>query len=128
MFALLCFFILTACSTTPPYDEQLQSWMGVSEEHLVDTWGVPDNEFMVDEDTKVLTYVKQDASGNRDAYPELIDYQAIANRNFPGPNPDQQTTEYCKISFTVQDSEVTNYSYNGDDCVGNILMDEENSD
>lgn len=39
MLVLLCAFILTACSSTPGYNEQLESWVGVSEEHLVDNWG-----------------------------------------------------------------------------------------
>ena len=36
MLVLLCAFILTACSSAPGYNEQLESWVGVSEEHLVD--------------------------------------------------------------------------------------------
>ena len=42
MLVLLCAFILTACSSTPGYNEQLESWVGVSEEHLVDNWGMPE--------------------------------------------------------------------------------------
>ena len=44
MLVLLCAFILTACSSTPGYNEQLESWVGVSEEHLVDNWGMPDRQ------------------------------------------------------------------------------------
>lgn len=121
MLVLLCAFILTACSSTPNYDEQLETWVGVSEEHLVDNWGMPENAYMVDADTKVITYIKNDGEGDRNAYPNLIDYPAIAEQNFPGPDPDRQNVEYCKISFTVEDNVITDYTYNGDDCTGTIL-------
>ena len=63
MLVLLCAFILTACSSVPDYNEQLQGWVGVSEEHLIDNWGMPDNSFMVDQNTKVVTYVELDKKG-----------------------------------------------------------------
>lgn len=121
MLVLLCAFILTACSSTPGYNEQLENWVGVSEEHLVDNWGMPDSTFMIDADTRVLTYVENDGEGDREVYADQIYYPAIAGQNFTGPNPDQNNIEYCKISFTVDNSVVTGYNFNGDDCVGKVL-------
>ena len=86
MLVLLCAFILTACSSTPGYNEQLESWVGVSEEHLVDNWGMPDSTFTLDADTRVLTYVEYDGEGDREVYSEQIYYPAISGQNFPGPN------------------------------------------
>ena len=121
MLVLLCAFILTACSSTPGYNEQLESWVGVSEEHLVDNWGMPDSTFTLDADTRVLTYVEYDGEGDREVYSEQIYYPAISGQNFPGPNPDWENIEYCKISFTVDNSVVTGYNFNGDDCAGKLL-------
>ena len=122
MLVLLCAFILTACSSTPGYNEQLESWVGVSEEHLVDNWGMPDSTFTLDADTRVLTYVEYDGEGDREVYSEQIYYPAISGQNFPGPNPDGENIEYCKISFTVDNSVVTGYNFNGDDCAGKLLV------
>lgn len=121
MLVLLCAFILTACSSVPDYNEQLQGWVGMSEEHLIDNWGMPDNSFIVDQNTKVVTYVELDKKGRRDAYPNLIDYPAISQPSLPGPDPDRQDIEYCKISFTISGNIVTGYNYNGDDCTGFVL-------
>ena len=121
MLVLLCAFILTACSSTPGYNEQLESWVGVSEEHLVDNWGMPDSTFTLDADTRVLTYVEYDGEGDREVYSEQIYFPAISGQNFPGPNPDGENIEYCKISFTVDNSVVTGYNFNGDDCAGKLL-------
>lgn len=121
MLVLLCAFILTACSSTPGYNEQLESWVGVSEEHLVDNWGMPDSTFTLDADTRVLTYVEYDGEGDREVYSGQIYYPAISGQNFPGPNPDGENIEYCKISFTVDNSVVTGYNFNGDDCAGKLL-------
>ena len=121
MLVLLCAFILTACSSTPGYNEQLDSWVGVSEEHLVDNWGMPDSTFTLDADTRVLTYVEYDGEGDREVYSEQTNYPAISGQNFPGPNPDGENIEYSKISFTVDNSVVTGYNFNGDDCAGKLL-------
>ncbi len=124
MLILLCAFILTACSSTATYNEQLKSWVGVSEEHLVDNWGMPDSTFTVDADTRVLTYVEDNGEGDRDIYTQQIYYPAISEQTFSGPDPDRENIEYCKISFTVDNSVVTGYNFNGDDCAGKILTDE----
>lgn len=121
MLILLCTLILSACSTTGTYDEQLQNWMGVSEEHLIDNWGMPDSSFMVDANTKVITYVEYSQEGDADAYSDEVYYSAISGPNFAGPNPDEDGVEYCKISFVITNNEVTNYNYNGDYCTGNIM-------
>lgn len=123
MWILLCVLFLTSCSSTENYNEQLQDWVGVSEEHLVDNWGMPNSVFTIDAGTKVVTYVKFNGTGDLDAYPSLIDYQAIRTPNLPA---DRQGDEYCKISFTIRNSVVTGYDYNGDDCTGMILPDGNN--
>ena len=77
--------------------------------------------FTLDADTRVLTYVEYDGEGDREVYSEQIYYPAISGQNFPGPNPDGENIEYCKISFTVDNSVVTGYNFNGDDCAGKLL-------
>ncbi len=121
MLVLLCALVLTACSSTPGYNEQLEAWVGVSEEHLIDNWGMPGSVFSVDPETKVLTYVEYDGEGDSSVYTNQIYYPAIEGQSFVGPDPDKDNVEYCKISFTVTDSVVSSYNFNGDDCVGKIL-------
>lgn len=94
---------------------------GVSEEHLIDNWGMPDSSFMVDADTKVITYVEYSQEGDADAYSDEVYYNAISGPDFVGPDADDNGVEYCKISFVITDNVVTNYNYNGDYCIGNIM-------
>lgn len=123
---LLLTLLVSACAApAPSYDDQLRAWVGFSAESLYDAWGVPNNQFYIDGNTTEVTYVKLDngpVGGNTQPYASQMYYPAMATPSFPGPNPDQLNTYYCKISFVIQNNVVTSYSYNGDDCVGRIMV------
>ena len=121
MLILLCTLILTACSGTGNINEQLSSWVGLSEEHLIDNWGMPDSVFTIDADSRVLTYVDYNGEGDAQPYNNEIAYGAIVEPDFNLLNENENGVESCKISFTVNNSIVTGYNFNGDDCTGNIL-------
>ena len=97
MFVLLCLMLLSACTTDQAsYRQQLQNWVGMSQEALYYSWGEPDSVI----------------------YPAPADevvYSAISNDSYG--LPPQNDTYYCKTSFTIQNSEVIDYSFNGDDCI-----------
>lgn len=123
MLVLLFCLVLTACSSAPSYDSQLQGWVGMSQEALMEEWGEPNTMFNMGDGVQEITYVQlnnQGMSNSSDTYAEQMDYQAMATPTFLGPNPDAQNVSYCKISFVVQNNLITNYNFNGDDCVGQI--------
>lgn len=44
MFVLLCLMLLSACTTDQvSYRQQLQNWVGMSQEALYYSWGEPDS-------------------------------------------------------------------------------------
>lgn len=111
---------LTACqSMSGNYGESLQSWIGRSEMSLEQAWGYPQNTFYVTPDEKVLTYVRYSRhQSGYEPYQNEIYYPAIATPNFGFPAQPEYSNYYCKTSFTIINGVVSNYSFNGDDCVG----------
>lgn len=121
---LILTMLLSACVAAPSYDSQLQPWVGLSQETLFESWGFPDNHIDMGSNTTELTYVKENRGGmsnSADTYSSQMDYQAMEVPSYSGPNPDEQTVSYCKISFIVQNGIINNYNFNGDDCVGYIV-------
>ncbi len=119
---ILCVLLLMGCvSDQNAYNTQLQNWVGMSQETLYESWGMPSNEFYVAPNEKVVTYVKIDENGpingNTQPYQGYeVQYKAIATPDYGFPT-DENQTYYCKTSFTITNGEITNYTFNGDDCV-----------
>ena len=111
-----------ACTTdNMTYGDTLQPWIGQSEERLQQSWGLPRSEFYVTPDTKVVTYLEfssRPIDGNTKPYAGYeVHYPAIATPDFGFPNQPQYSDYYCKTNFTITNGIVSNYSFNGDDCV-----------
>lgn len=118
---VLCMFLLMGCANSQNYENQLQNWVGVSQETLYESWGTPNSEFYIAPGEKQVTYVKIDESAiddETDPYQGEIEYSAIETPDY-GFADDQNQTYYCKTSFTIINGEVTDYTFNGDDCVAN---------
>lgn len=120
---VLIIMLLTSCTSTPNYGQSLQNWVGVSQETLYESWGEPDSVFNVMPNETVVTYVNVDENGpiggNSQPYAGTeVYYPAIATPDYGFPE-NQQNTYYCKTSFTIQNSQVVDYTFNGDDCVSN---------
>jgi len=49
---------ICSCATTGNYEKMLSSWVGVSADRLVSTWGPPSNSYDLTNGGKVLEYVK----------------------------------------------------------------------
>lgn len=83
----------TSCAS---YDQKIMApWMGASESQLTQVWGYPvsnDDRVIVDENTKVYTY------------------RYNTNDAWSGA----PTT--CRISFTLKNSVVSRWEYNGASC------------
>ena len=117
----LCMLLLMGCANSQNYENQLQNWVGVSQETLYESWGMPNSEFYIAPEEKQVTYVKIDNGAiddETDPYQNNIVYSAIETPDY-GPSDDQNQTYYCQTSFTIVNGEVTDYTFNGDDCVAN---------
>ena len=50
--ALLAALAVTSCATTANYEKILQSWVGNSEDHLVESWGPPQRSYALSDGGK----------------------------------------------------------------------------
>lgn len=120
MLMLFCLMFLTSCSTTnnANLNQKLNQWVGMSQESLYYSWGEPNNVSYPAPDMTIATYNQVydgPIGGVSEPYSENVVYSAISDDNYG--LPPQNDTYYCNITFTIQDNQVTDYSYNGDDCV-----------
>lgn len=76
MFVLLCLMLLSACTTDQAsYRQQLQNWIGMSQEALYYSWGEPDSVIYPAPGTAVVTYTKiydGPIGGNTEPYAEKL--------------------------------------------------------
>lgn len=119
---MIFLFLLVGCtSSQTSYNQQLQSWMGISEEILVSEWGNPNNVTYITPNRKLLTYVKiEDGPIDNNMQPYAgteVYYPAIETPTYGFPTNGDYTEYYCKTSFTIEDSQIVDYTFNGDDCV-----------
>ena len=121
VFSVLALMFLTAaCQSSLSYGETLRPWIGQSEERLQQSWGLPHNVFYITPNEKVVTYLQfstRPRNGETDPYRNEVYYPAIATPDFGFPNQPKYSNYYCKTSFTIINGIVSNYSFNGDDCV-----------
>ena len=116
---ILILLLLGGCSArwnSYNYSRDLQKYIGESEMVLYEQWGAPDNVMRISYNDKVVSYTNYYSAplgGQRQAYAYGLNYGAM-NQGFTAQNSNNY---YCTTSFTVQDGIVTNYSFNGDDCV-----------
>ena len=116
--------ILGACVSTGNYQTELQKWVGRSQTRLYQSWGYPENEFYVTPETKIVTYVRsgnKPIGGNTRPYAGIeVAYQAIETPDYGdnlSNNDENSDFYYCKTSFTITNGLVTDFTFNGDDCV-----------
>lgn len=85
-FAILTLFFLISCATEAGYQRALNSYVGVSENELVDNLGIPDG-FYQSGERKYLIY-----------------------------KDDRYKGYYCKTTFTLVNGVVKNWGYEGNRC------------
>lgn len=118
MLILVAVMFLAGCVSDAGYNQSLQQWIGMPQEALYHEWGVPQSEFYLTPYRKVVTYVETENSpidGNTQPYQGIINYQAMETQNFGSDTV--STDYYCKTSFTIENNEIVDFSFNGDDCV-----------
>lgn len=122
IFTLACFvFCLSACATQPTaarYEDELSAWIGQSEDNLYAEWGYPNTTYSAGPDGFVATYIKlyrEPVDGDTEPYAYDMTYSAMQVPSYGLPTP--QGIYYCKTSFIIRNGIVTDYNFNGDDCV-----------
>ncbi len=118
----VCFLIAAGCATERiTYADTLRPWIGQTETRLQQSWGIPHTVYHLTPQTKIVTYLE--ISGrprNGDTRPYAgyeVHYAAIETPDFGFPSQSESNDYYCQTTFTITDGIVSNFSFNGDDCV-----------
>ncbi|MEO1016676.1 MAG: hypothetical protein AAFY56_03160 [Pseudomonadota bacterium] len=109
--------ILGSCATEQRYSEILDAWVGSTERELVESWGPPDSVYTL-EDTKYLTYRAGRTvivPGFPARYRDTIDGDRVYSTPYGATAP-TIINQFCKTSFTIEDSTVTEWRAEGNDC------------
>lgn len=119
---VLLLLLLTGCAATSAnYNAGLKRWVGQPELELYQQWGTPGNVLYLTPDQKVITYTHIDVggpvNGQSRPYENEVYYPAIDNDGFGYPSDGNYKTYYCRTSFTITNGFVSDYTFNGDDCV-----------
>ncbi|MFC1658898.1 hypothetical protein ACFL1D_05905 [Candidatus Omnitrophota bacterium] len=126
---LLLIILVSGCATTAKYDTKLNTWIGVSEDTLIASWGVPDLVYDMSDGKKAIAYVHKDTIRTGGSYrvPETTVHSGkIGNKPYSGTST-QYVTEiapfekyklYCKTSFIIDSSgKVESWHHDGNNCV-----------
>lgn len=89
-------------------------FIGQSEQTLFESYGAPDSVYNITPDTYVWTYLQKNPTPKQNPYTSEFLYQGWQEPQYGLPQV--QTTYYCTYYFTIRNTIVTNYSFNGDDC------------
>jgi len=130
--------MLAGCATTAGYEALLQTWVGDSTDHLVSSWGVPQQEYRQNGGGTVLQYSRS----GQIVLPGMTTYQAQtsytngsvsavgSNGNMVNGTYDGTTTTYvphtsdptviatrCVTRFTADArGRITNWAWEGNSC------------
>ena len=116
--SVLGLLLLAACASSADYEARLNRWIGASERDLITTWGVPDKQYQVDINIKMLAYVdRQNVSypgtfstclgggGGRFGYSNCI-----------GGTPPSSESYTCETTFMLVGGRVSKWGHKGNSC------------
>ena len=108
---------LVGCMTASQYEEILDSWVGSSEQALIESWGPPSSHY-TSGDTKYLTYSSQGSMtlpGTQPTYQSTVIGNQIYTNSYGGSAP---TTVHlsCQQTFKVVGGYIRSWSYKGNNC------------
>ena len=111
---------LAACAehSEKAYEAQLESWMGKSEKELVMAWGIPDKQYQLDPDTRMLSFVARNTVYYPGTFSACV---GGASSNFGLTNcyggfPPSAQTYHCETIFTLHNGRVAKWGHRGNDC------------
>ncbi|MBT5047524.1 MAG: hypothetical protein HOM58_03400 [Rhodospirillaceae bacterium] len=115
--ALLLLCTLAACATTERYEAILESWVGKTENALVQAWGPPDSVYETS-GTKYLTYTKtgtQYVPGTPPTYRTIVNGKTSHTRAYGG-TPGYLYSQNCKTSFSIVNEIIQKWRWEGNAC------------
>lgn len=120
LITLVFILILTGCATAAKYQQILDSWIGASEQALIESWGVPDRTYTVGN----LTFLSYRYSSQRILYgaaPVYVSnvHKGVIYTNAIGGTPDMLVSDWCKTTFTIEKQKVIKWTANGNSCIAN---------
>ena len=132
LIALMLCLGMFGCASTAKYEAKLNNWIGVSEDSLVASWGVPNKTYNMPDGKKAMEYVHKETvqtGGYTYTTPEST-YQSgtIGNKPYSGTSttnvtetvPVQNYKLSCKTTFIINNSgKVESWSHDGNNCVSN---------
>lgn len=127
---LLISLVLAGCATTANYETKLNTFIGVSENNLIASWGVPDKEYHLNDGKKAVEYVHKNtirSGGYTYTVPQTAYHSGvIGDKPYSGTftqyvvqtEPVQQYKLFCKTSFIINTKGlVESWQHEGNDCV-----------
>ena len=105
--------ILSGCATQEKYIQQLQLYVGMSEEDLVSHMGPPNTVYSLNKNTKYTTYKDIETSYVPASASTSVEDGKVYSRYSGG----YELTEWCDTTFTIKKGVVTNFSIKGNNCV-----------
>jgi len=128
-FFILLLIFLSACATEGKYNRRLNNLIGQNESVLLNDFGKPSAQKIINSHTKILTYTSVE---NMYVPSEFYDYNNPPYVGAYDPfypfndmyiyNPMSQylgvnVTLYCKTSFLVEDSIIKKWHTDGNNCI-----------
>ncbi|MBU2952736.1 hypothetical protein KO499_02940 [Marinobacter sp. F3R08] len=117
LFLVVTVVFLSACATTAKYEEILKTWVGSDINHLVASWGYPQNSFEAPNGNTVYMY---SSSGSYTMPTQTTTtYNAIGNTVYGNSTTTGgQTLNFsCRTYFEVNDSDrIVSWRWQGNNC------------
>lgn len=110
LFVLVLLFI-SGCATQAKFEARLKTWLGSSEQELVDRRGPPDQVYELG-GKKYLTYIYSNSSH----VPQTVHNTVVGNNIQTNVYGGYQTNWYCKTTYIFEKDIMVDYSFNGNAC------------
>lgn len=117
---LLVTVLATSCtSTKKEYEENLETWLGKTENEMIMGWGIPDRQYQLDKRTKVVSYVDEErviypSSGFSTCFGVSGNNALLSNCRDNAPQRIQ--TNSCETIFVVTDGRISRWGHKGSNC------------
>jgi hypothetical protein len=119
IFVALSVGFLASCTNEKNYEARLDQWIGKSEKELVSNWGIPDKQYQLDANTRMLSYVNR----NTVYYPGTVStcfgvggHHTMFNNCAGTGMPPTTQTYACETIFTLQQGRVARWGHKGNNC------------
>ncbi len=128
-FCLMLIMFLLACATTQKYDKKLNGLLNQPESALLQKFGRPSAQNIINKDTKILTYTNLEEMYVPSEFYEYNDqpFPGVEDIYYPfadmyNYNPMQQylgveVSRVCQTSFLIFEGIIRGWSWSGNNCV-----------